>query len=81
MSASFKPSEHVQVSDLVLHPFAFSEALQRAAHQGDLPETVTERLARVLPRAIAQLDAIGDPYGAMVLERLYDELKLLQPVM
>lgn len=81
MSAFFKPSEQLQVSDLVLHPFAYHEALQRAVHQGDLPDTMTERLAMVLPCAIAQLDAIGDPYGAMVLQRLYDDLKLAQPVM
>ncbi len=81
MSAFFKPSEQLQVSDLVLHPFAYREALHRAVHQGDLPDTMTERLAMVLPCAIAQLDAIGDPYGAMVLQRLYDDLKLARPVM
>ena len=63
-----------KVSDLVLDPFVYSETLTQALHAGCLADATAEGLARVLPTAIAQLDAIGDPYGAMALDSLYEQL-------
>ncbi|NTU84001.1 MAG: hypothetical protein HGA45_32295 [Chloroflexales bacterium] len=67
-----------QVSDLVLDPFVYSEALRGPVLRGSLPDDEAERLSTVLPVAIAQLDAIGDAYGAIALATLYEQIECLQ---
>lgn len=63
-----------RVSDLVLEPFTYSEALTPLVREGRLPHDEADRLAAALPTAIAQLDALGDPYGAIALAHLLEQL-------
>lgn len=66
-----------RVSDLVLDPFAYSEALTPLVREGRLAHAEADRLAAALPTAIAQLDALGDAYGAIALASLYEQLASL----
>lgn len=63
-----------QVSDLVLDPFAYSDRLAPRLRAGLLDHDEADHLACVLPTAIAQLDAVGDAYGAIALACLYEQL-------
>lgn len=63
-----------KVSDLVLDPFAQSDTLGHAMRQGLLADEAAEELAHILPTAIAQLEAIGDAYGAIALATLSEQL-------
>lgn len=64
----------VQVVDLVLDPFNYRDVIGTFLDQDRLNGAVVEHLARVLPLAIAQLDAVGDAYGALALEELRCQL-------
>lgn len=78
MSPTTQPAP--RVSDLVLDPFAYSEALAPLVREGRLPQAEADSLARALPTAIAQLDALGDAYGAIALAGLFEQLENLQAV-
>lgn len=78
MSQMFTTVATPRVSDLVLEPFAYSDALLSPALQGDLPDEMAERLSMILPVAIAQLEALGDAYGAIALASLYEQIESLQ---
>lgn len=80
MNPSLKTKPGLRVSDLVLNPFAYSDALRGPVSHGNVDDNVAERLSMILPIAIAQLDALGDPYGAIALESLYEELESLHLV-
>ncbi|HMQ33068.1 MAG TPA: hypothetical protein PKD53_20220 [Chloroflexaceae bacterium] len=69
-----------RVSDLVLDPFVYSDALAPLVREGRLAHEAADRLAAALPAAIAQLDALGDAYGAIALASLYEQLAGLQAV-
>ncbi len=69
-----------QVSDLVLDPFTYSDALAPLVREGRLAHTAADHLTATLPAAIAQLDALGDAYGAIALASLYEQLTSLQAV-
>jgi hypothetical protein len=64
----------VQVVDLVLDPFGYQDTLRTCVQQGQLNGKTLAHLEQVLPLAIAQLDAVGDIYGALALEALHDQL-------
>jgi hypothetical protein len=66
-----------RVSDLVLDPFAYSEALAPLVREGRLPHAEADHLAWALHAAIAQLEAVGDAYGAIALAHLYEQLSTL----
>jgi hypothetical protein len=66
-----------QISDLVLDPLAYSDALRGPVLRGSLPGATAERLSTVLPVAIAQLDALGDTDGAIALATLYEQIESL----
>lgn len=72
------PTRAVALTDLVLEPDRYHDALIGAARRDDLGYEAAERLAALLPLAIAQLEAIGDEYGAMALTGLSDQLTRLQ---
>lgn len=78
MSHTFTATSTPRVSDLVLEPFGYSDALRGPVQQGSLPDEVAERLSTVLPVAIAQLEALGDAYGAIALATLYEQIESLQ---
>jgi hypothetical protein len=63
-----------QVVDLVLDPFSYQEALCAQVEQEQLSSLIVTHLVLVLPLAIAQLDALGDTYGALALEGLQHQL-------
>jgi hypothetical protein len=65
---------HPQVVDLVLDPFSYEDVLGAQAERGQLNSMIITHLAQVLPLAIAQLDAVGDVYGALALEGLQSQL-------
>ncbi len=77
---SFTARSAPRVSDLVLDPFIYSDTLGRLARDGRLAHELADRLAEVLPAAIAQLDALGDSYGAIALDSLYGHLAGMQAV-
>jgi hypothetical protein len=81
MNQTIGRSIELQVSDLVLDPFQYQEALSRQARSGQLEGETIEHLATVLPVAIAQLDAIGDSYGSLALAGLYNQLTRLEIVL
>jgi hypothetical protein len=60
----------LRLVDLVLEPFASCENLNATLRDGKLSPQQAEHLAALLPRAVAQLDAIGDPHGALALASL-----------
>lgn len=68
------------VSELVLEPFVYSDLLAPLLREGLLPNAEADRLAAALPTAIAQLDALGDAYGAIALAGLFAQLENLQAV-
>lgn len=68
------------VSELVLDPFTYSDLLAPLLREGLLAHAEADRLAAALPTAIAQLDALGDAYGAIALAGLYAQLENLQAV-
>jgi hypothetical protein len=74
MKKTLRPITSIQVSDLVIDPFFYREALAVAVRQERLPHASLEYLGTLLPRAVAQLDAVGDPYGAMALDGLLSQL-------
>jgi hypothetical protein len=74
MNQTIGPSIELRVSDLVLDPFRYQDALSRQARSGQLQGATIKHLAAVLPQAVAQLDAIGDTYGSLALTKLYDQL-------
>ncbi len=78
MNQMIKPAMDVQVIDLVLHPCAYHDALIAAVRQGQQDSEAIDHLAALLPVAIAQLDAVGDTYGALALDGLYDRLIQLE---
>lgn len=73
-----RPTAEVQVVDLVLDPFMYREALIRPIREGQLDGESLDHLAAVLPAAIAQLDALGDVYGAIALAGLQNQLTGLE---
>jgi hypothetical protein len=68
----------VQVTDLVLDPFSYHDILSARASLGQLEGDAINHLATLLPVAVAQLDAIGDPYGSLALAGLYNQLTGLE---
>jgi hypothetical protein len=74
MHQTFTQQPNPQVSDLVLDPLDYSEALRGPVLRGSLAGKDAVRLALILPVAIAQLDAIGDSYGALALANLYKRI-------
>ncbi len=64
----------VQVFDLVLDPFVYRDTLATPASMGLLDSHAVHHLVEVLPLAIAQLDAVGEEYGAIALAGLQDKL-------
>ena len=60
--------------DLVIDPLAYYDALAASIYQCLCDEPSTEHLSSVLPAAIAQLDAVGDEYGALALAGLSAQL-------
>lgn len=74
MDQTRKPTQAVQIIDLVLEPYRYHDALVSSARRDDLGHDDAEHLAALLPLAIAQLEAVGDEYGVMALAGLYDEL-------
>jgi hypothetical protein len=68
----------LQVTDLVLDPFRYQDTLSRQARSDQLEGETIQHLATLLPLAIAQLDAIGDPYGSLALAGLYNQLMRLE---
>jgi hypothetical protein len=78
MNQTIGDSIEPQVTDLVLDPFRYQDALSRQARTGQLEGETIQHLATVLPVAIAQLDAIGDPYGSLALVGLYSQLICLE---
>lgn len=69
-TATFAPL----VTDLVLDPFLYSDLIGPLVREGLLPTNEADHLAGVLPAAIAQLDALGDAYGAIALAAIYAQL-------
>lgn len=63
-----------RVSDLVLEPFAYSDSLRALVRGGRLSHDAVDHLCAALPTAIAQLEALGDAYGAIALAGLYEQL-------
>jgi len=80
MAQMIKPATNVQVIDLVLDPFAYHDALIASVSRGQLDSDAIDYLDMVLQVAIAQLDAVGDAYGALALVALYDQLVRLETV-
>jgi hypothetical protein len=80
MNQTIGRSIELQVIDLVLDPLRHQDALSRQARSGQLESETIEHLATVLPVAIIQLDAIGDPHGSLALAGLYDQLTRLETV-
>jgi hypothetical protein len=80
MNPTIGPAIDVQVIDLVLNPFSYYDTLSTQASLGQLEGAAIYHLAAVLSVAVAQLDAIGDPYGSMALAKLYDQLIGLAPM-
>lgn len=80
MELELKSPRTVQVLDLVLEPYTYHDALLHLARHDDLDCDDADHLAAVLPRAIAQLDAVGDLYGALALDNVLDRLMRFQPV-
>lgn len=80
MQQELKSAREVQVLDLVLEPYDYRDALLASVRGDDLHCEDADHLAAVLPRAIAQLDAVGDLYGAMALDELFDQVMRFQPM-
>jgi hypothetical protein len=78
MSQIVRPTSEIQVVDLVLDPFMYREALIAPMREGQLDGAALDHLNEVLPLAIAQLDALGDVYGALALAGLESELTGLE---
>lgn len=74
MKQIIKSPAEVQVIDLVLDPFAYYDALIASLCPDERGSTALEHLANILPAAIAQLDAVGDVYGALALVGLSVQL-------
>ena len=74
MYRTIRPAIDVQVIDLVLDPLAYRDALRAPLTQGRLDDDAINHLAKVLPAAVAQLDAIGDEYGTLALAGLFHQL-------
>jgi hypothetical protein len=72
-----QPMSTPRVSDLVLDPFVYSDALAPLVREGRLAGEAASSLVATLPAAIAQLDALGDAYGAIALASLYEQLASL----
>ena len=73
-----KPAANIQVVDFVLDPFIYHDALIESLREGQHEGDALDHLASVLPVAIAQLDAVGDAYGAMALGNLYEHVAGLE---
>jgi hypothetical protein len=69
-----KSAAEVQVIDLVLDPFSYYDALKASICREQQDVIAADHLADVLPAAIAQLDAVGDDYGALALTGLSAQL-------
>gem|GEM_PF-1445973 len=78
MDQIVRPTMEVQVVDLVLDPMLYREALIVPLREGQIDGLSLDHLAAVLPAAIAQLDALGDVYGAIALAGLHNELTGLE---
>jgi hypothetical protein len=65
--------------DLLLEPDRYHDALISSARRRPMESAAVGRLTEMLPLAIAQLDTVGDEYGALALEDLYVQLMRLQP--
>jgi hypothetical protein len=65
---------NLQVSDLVIDPYFYREALSVAVRHERLPHAALDHLGVLLPLAVAQLDAVGDLYGALSLAGLLNQL-------
>jgi hypothetical protein len=73
-----KPAADIQVIDLVLDPFIYYDALIASIRQAQQDSDAIDHLAVMLSAAIAQLDAIGDTYGALALIGLHTQLIRLE---
>src|SRR5947207_3078935 len=71
MDQIIKPAADVQVIDLVVDPFTYHDALIAYVSKAQQDSHAIDHLASVLLVAIAQLDAVGDAYGAVALAGLY----------
>lgn len=74
MKQTLPPIINLQVSDLVIDPYFYREALTVAVRHERLPNAALEHLGALLPLAVAQLDAVGDLYGALTLAGLLNQL-------
>lgn len=79
MSKVMKSMRAVQVVDLILDPDRYHDALINSARRRRAGKDAVGRVTEMLPLAIAQLDTVGDEYGALALEDLYVQLMRLQP--
>lgn len=77
MDYVIKPTQELHVSDLVIDPFEYAEALAPVVRRSLLASEAADHLAQLLPLAIAQLDAVGDVYGALALAGLYAQMEPL----
>jgi hypothetical protein len=66
--------QDLRLIDLVLEPLVYAEALRGPLHTGLLDGMTVTHLETLLPRAILQLDAIGDEHGAIALASLQDSI-------
>jgi hypothetical protein len=78
MNQTIGDSIELQVTDLVLDPFRYQDALSGRARSDQLEGETIQHLTTLLPVAIAQLDAIGDLYGSWALAGLYNQLIRLE---
>jgi hypothetical protein len=74
MKQTLRPITTLQVSDLVIDPYFYRDALGIAVRHERLPSAALEHLGTLLPLAVAQLDAVGDSYGALSLAGLLKQL-------
>lgn len=74
-----KPMRAVELIDLLLEPDRYHDALISAARRRRPEPAAVVRVTEMLPLAIAQLDTVGDEYGALALEDLYTQLMRLHP--
>lgn len=66
--------------DLIMDPFFYYEQLLPLARKGCLPRKVVVHLTSELALAIAQLDAVGDDDGLLVLSVVQEQLGVGQQV-
>jgi hypothetical protein len=74
-----KSMRAVELIDLLLEPDRYHDDLIRSASSRRTESAAVERVTDMLPLAIAQLDTVGDEYGALALEDLYTQLMRLHP--